>query len=71
VFVLEAVTTFLQLGSKKLFGKKLFLVAPIHHHFEALGWPEPKVVMRFWVISWFAAALGIMIYVTDVIAHAL
>ena len=71
IFVLEAITTFLQLGSKKLFGKKLFLVAPIHHHFEALGWPEPKVVMRFWVISWFAAALGIMIYVTDVIAHAL
>jgi phospho-N-acetylmuramoyl-pentapeptide-transferase len=68
VFVVETVTTFMQIGSKKLFKRKIFKVAPIHHHFEALGWPEPKVVMRFWVISWFAAALGIMIYITDTIS---
>jgi phospho-N-acetylmuramoyl-pentapeptide-transferase len=65
VFVLEAVTTILQILSKKIRGKKLFLIAPIHHHFEALGWPEPKVVMRFWVISWIAAALGIILAFLD------
>ena len=65
IFVLEAVTTIIQLISKKFFGKKVFLVAPIHHHFEALHWPEPKVVMRFWVVSWIAAAIGIIIEVLD------
>lgn len=65
VFVLEAFTTAIQLASKKLFGKKVFLIAPIHHHFEAKGWPEPKVVMRFWVISWIGAGLGIMIALLD------
>lgn len=65
IFVIEAVTTFIQLGSKKFRGKKVFLVAPIHHHFEAKGWPEPKVVMRFWVISWIAAAMGIVIVIAD------
>lgn len=66
VFVIEAVTTIIQLVSKKLRnGKKVFLVAPIHHHFEAKGWPEPKVVMRFWVISWIAAAMGIVIVIAD------
>ncbi len=66
IFVLEMVTTVLQIGSKKLFGKKIFLIAPIHHHFEALGWPEPKVVMRFWVISWITGGLGILIALLDV-----
>ncbi len=65
VFVLEAVTTIVQLISKKVFKKKVFLVAPIHHHFEAAGWPEPKVVMRFWVISWIAAFLGIIVASVD------
>ncbi len=65
VFVIEAVTTIVQLVSKKLFGRKVFLIAPIHHHYEALGWPEPKVVMRFWVVSWIAAALGIILLLLD------
>ncbi len=65
VFVLEAVTTFIQLTSKRLRGKKIFLIAPIHHHFEALGWPEPKVVMRFWVLSWIGAGLGLIIALLD------
>lgn len=67
VFVFEAVTTILQMLSKKIRGKKIFLISPIHHHFEAIGWPEPKVVMRFWVISWIAAALGIILAFLDVI----
>lgn len=65
VFVAEAVTTIVQLTSKRLFGRKVFLIAPIHHHFEAKGWPEPKVVMRFWLISWIAAAAGIIIALLD------
>lgn len=67
VFVIEAVTTIMQILSKKIRGKKIFLISPIHHHFEALGWPEPKVVMRFWVISWISAALGIILAFLDVI----
>ncbi len=66
IFVLEMMTTILQIGSKKLFGKKIFLIAPIHHHFEALGWPEPKVVMRFWVISWITAAFGVLLALLDI-----
>lgn len=66
IFVLEMVTTIMQIMSKKLFGKKIFLIAPIHHHFEALGWPEPKVVMRFWVISWITAGLGVLLALLDV-----
>jgi phospho-N-acetylmuramoyl-pentapeptide-transferase len=65
IFVIEAVTTIIQLVSKKLFGKKVFLIAPIHHHFEAKKWPEPKVVMRFWVISWIAAAIGLALFILD------
>ncbi len=65
VFVVEAITTIIQLIAKKLFKRKVFLVAPIHHHFEAKGWPEPKVVMRFWLISWMAAAMGILIEILD------
>ena len=65
VFVLEAVSTIIQIVSKKFFKKKVYKVAPIHHHYEALGWPEPKVVMRFWVISWIAAAVGIIIALFD------
>ncbi len=68
VFVVEAVTTIVQLTSKKLFKKKVFLIAPIHHHFEARGWPEPKVVMRFWVISWIGAGVGLIVALLDVAA---
>ena len=66
VFVIEAVTTIMQIVSKKIFGKKIFIVSPVHHHYEASGWPEPKVVMRFWVISWIAAMLGIILFLLDV-----
>ncbi len=65
VFVLEAVTTVIQIVSKKVFGRKVFLIAPIHHHFEAKGWPEPKVVMRFWLLSCIGASLGLIIALLD------
>src|SRR3990170_5198125 len=61
VFVLETGSVILQLFWKKIFKKKLFLSAPIHHHFEALGWPESKVTMRFWVIGAVAAVIGLAI----------
>jgi phospho-N-acetylmuramoyl-pentapeptide-transferase len=51
----------IQMSSKKLFQRKVFRVAPIHHHFEAIGWPSYKVVMRYWVISIIAAIIGIII----------
>lgn len=64
VFVVEAGSTLLQILSKKLRkGKKIFKIAPIHHHFEASGWPETKVTMRFWVLGQVAGFAGLMIFI--------
>lgn len=60
LFVVEAGSSLLQITSKRLFGKKIFISAPIHHHLEANGWPETKVTMRFWVISWVMAFFGVL-----------
>lgn len=51
VFFLEAVSVIVQVGSFKLTGKRVFLMAPIHHHYEKKGWAEPKIIVRFWIIS--------------------
>jgi phospho-N-acetylmuramoyl-pentapeptide-transferase len=59
VFVIEAGSVIIQTISKKTRGKKIFRISPIHHHFEAIGWPETKVTMRFWVIGQVAAVLGL------------
>lgn len=56
--MIESLSVIVQNASKKLRGKKIFLSTPIHHHFEAIGWPETKVTMRFWIISAVSAALG-------------
>lgn len=61
LFVIEAGSSLLQITSKRFFGRKIFISAPIHHHFEAQGWPETKVTMRFWVLSGVAAFIGIML----------
>jgi len=63
VFVIEAGSSLIQIFSKKVFKKKIFISAPIHHHLEASGWPETKVTMRFWVIAAVAAFIGIMLAV--------
>lgn len=64
VFIVEIGSVVVQLTSKKLRGgKKIFLSSPIHHHFEAIGWPETKVTMRFWVLGEIAAFLGIIVYI--------
>ena len=63
VFVAEAGSSALQILSKKLRGgKKIFKIAPIHHHFEASGWPETKVTMRFWIIGQVVAVLGLITF---------
>jgi phospho-N-acetylmuramoyl-pentapeptide-transferase len=59
VFVMEAVSVILQVGSFKLRGKRVFLCAPIHHHFEKLGWKETQVVIRFWILSLIFAVIGL------------
>lgn len=61
VFVFETGTVIIQQLSKKFRGKKIFLSTPIHHHFEAIGWPEAKVTMRFWVIGLVTGVLGIVL----------
>lgn len=60
ILVIESGSVIVQMISKKYRGKKIFLSTPIHHHFEALGWPETKVTMRFWIISGMAAAVGLI-----------
>lgn len=59
VFVMETVSVMLQVGSYKLRGKRIFRMAPIHHHYELKGWPETKVVIRFWIISFMLVLLGL------------
>lgn len=61
VFVLEAGSSLIQIFSKRVFKRKIFLSAPVHHHLEAIGWPETKVTMRFWVIAAVAAFAGVMV----------
>ncbi|MEI6835609.1 MAG: phospho-N-acetylmuramoyl-pentapeptide-transferase [Candidatus Falkowbacteria bacterium] len=66
VFMAESISVIIQLTSKKLFkGHKVFLSAPIHHHFQAIGWCESKIVMRFWVIAAVTSSIGLMIFLLD------
>ncbi|NJD32031.1 MAG: phospho-N-acetylmuramoyl-pentapeptide-transferase [Gammaproteobacteria bacterium] len=59
VFVMETVSVILQVGSFKLRGKRIFRMAPIHHHFELKGWAEPKVIVRFWIITVILVLIGL------------
>lgn len=61
VYVMESGSAAIQIISKRFFGRKVFLAAPLHHHFEAKGWPEPKIVMRAWVFTAMTALLGVII----------
>ncbi len=65
VFVIESLSVIIQVISKKLRHRKVFLSAPLHHHFQALGWPEAKVVMRAWVVAVIGAAIGLIIFLLD------
>lgn len=60
IFVLEAASVITQVVSFKLFGRRVFLMAPIHHHFEQKGWPEPRIIVRFWIISFLLALVALV-----------
>ncbi len=62
LLVITSASVIIQLSAKKLFNKKVFLAAPLHHHFEAVGWPHYKVTMRFWIIGVVVAILGVVIH---------
>ncbi len=62
LFIIEALSVIIQVASFKLTGKRVFLMAPIHHHFEKLGWDENKVVLRFWIVAAAFATLGFALY---------
>ena len=59
VFVMEAVSVILQVISFKLTGKRIFRMAPLHHHFELKGWPEPRVIVRFWILTVILVLIGL------------
>ncbi|HOW63245.1 MAG TPA: phospho-N-acetylmuramoyl-pentapeptide-transferase, partial [Candidatus Contendobacter sp.] len=59
VFVMETVSVILQVASFKLTGRRIFRMAPLHHHFELKGWPEPRVIVRFWIITIMLVLIGL------------
>ncbi|MEK7453029.1 MAG: phospho-N-acetylmuramoyl-pentapeptide-transferase [Patescibacteria group bacterium] len=65
ILMIESLSVILQLISKKIRGKKIWHSTPIHHHFEAIGWPETKVTMRFWIISAIMSAIGLVLFILD------
>ena len=62
IFVLEALSVLLQVFSFQAFRKRIFLMAPVHHHFEILGWSETKIILRFWILAAVCAAIGFTVY---------
>ncbi|MCX7832283.1 MAG: phospho-N-acetylmuramoyl-pentapeptide-transferase, partial [Actinobacteria bacterium] len=67
IYVIEGLSVILQVISYKLFKKRIFKMAPIHHHFEMLGWSETQVMIRFWIFAGFLAALGFALYFSGVL----
>lgn len=65
VFLIESASVIIQLISKKIFHRKVFLSSPLHHHLEASGWAEPTIVMRFWVVSAISGAVGLILALVD------
>jgi len=59
IFVAETVSVILQVGSFKLTGKRIFRMAPLHHHYELKGWPEPRVIVRFWIVTLLLVLAGL------------
>jgi phospho-N-acetylmuramoyl-pentapeptide-transferase len=69
IFVLETTSVILQVISFRIFGRRLFRIAPIHHHFELLGWPEFTVIVRFWIIAGLMVAFGLGLFYADFLAR--
>lgn len=61
MFIIETLSVIIQLASKKFFGKKVFLVAPLHHHYERKGWGEAKITMRFWILGAMFGVIGLIV----------
>ncbi|KZY89340.1 hypothetical protein A3744_23465 [Oleiphilus sp. HI0073] len=59
VFVMETISVILQVASFKLTGRRIFRMAPLHHHFELKGWPEPRVIVRFWIVTVILVLVGL------------
>jgi phospho-N-acetylmuramoyl-pentapeptide-transferase len=59
IFVAETLSVILQVASFKLTGKRIFMMAPLHHHFELKGWPEPRVIVRFWIVTVMLVLFGL------------
>ncbi len=68
LYVMETVTVILQVASFRLFGRRIFRMAPIHHHFMFVGWPEVNIVVRFWILAGIGVALGLGIFYGDFVA---
>ena len=62
IFVIEALSVAIQVFSFQRFRRRIFLMAPIHHHFELLGWSETKIILRFWIVAAICAAIGFTLY---------
>jgi phospho-N-acetylmuramoyl-pentapeptide-transferase len=59
IFVMETISVIIQVASFKTRKKRVFLMAPIHHHYELKGWPEPRIIVRFWIISVILVLIGL------------
>jgi phospho-N-acetylmuramoyl-pentapeptide-transferase len=68
VFVMETVSVVLQIGSFRMFGRRIFRMAPLHHHFELGGWPETTVIIRLWIVAGLFTALGLGLYYADFVS---
>ena len=64
IYIWELTTSFMQLLSKKLLGRKIWKIAPYHHHLEVIGWSEETIVMRFWLIGMVLSVFGLIVYYT-------
>lgn len=71
IFVVEALSVIIQLTSKRFFGRKVFQIAPLHHHFEKIGWSESQIVMRFWIVNGFFATCGFIWQMIDTFPQTL
>ena len=69
LYILETLSVIVQVTSYRLFGRRVFRMAPVHHHFELLGWPETTVIVRFWILAGLFTALSLGVFYADFLAH--
>jgi phospho-N-acetylmuramoyl-pentapeptide-transferase len=69
LYVLETLSVIVQVTSYRAFGRRVFRMAPVHHHFELLGWPETTVIVRFWILAGAFTAVSLGVFYADFLAH--